>query len=62
MVLKWEARIEEKGKHGKFENIWKGTIRVAAFHGNNTYILQEMDGQLCAGGHVNGRFLKHYSF
>ena len=39
VVLKWEARIEEKGKHGKFENIWKGPFRVAAFHGNNTYIL-----------------------
>ena len=36
VVLKWEARIEEKGKHGKFENIWKGPFRVAAFHGNNT--------------------------
>ena len=21
-VLKWEARIEEKGKHGKFDHIW----------------------------------------
>ena len=21
-VLKWEAKIEEKGKHGKFDNIW----------------------------------------
>ena len=59
VVLKWEARIEEKGKHGKFENIWKGPFKVAAFHGNNTYILQEMDGQPCAGGPVNGRFLKH---
>ena len=32
VVLKWEARIEEKGKHGKFENIWKGPFKVAAFH------------------------------
>ena len=61
MVLKWEARIEEKGKHGKFKNIWKGPFIVAAFHGNNTYILQEMDGKPYAGGPVNGRFLKHYS-
>ena len=59
VVLKWEAGIEEKGKHGKFENIWKGPFKVAAFHGNNTYILQEMDGQPCAGGPVSGRFLKH---
>jgi len=36
-VLKWEARIEEKGKHGKFENLWKGPYQISAFHGNNTY-------------------------
>ena len=57
VVFKWDARIEEKGNHGKFENIWKGPFRVATFHGSNTYIMQEMDGQP-----VNGRFLKHYSF
>ena len=61
MVLKWEARIEENGKHGKFENILKVPFRVVVFHGNNTYILQEMDGQPCARGPANGRFLKHYS-
>ena len=22
LVLKWEARIEDKGKHGKFDHIW----------------------------------------
>ena len=38
-VLKWEARIEEKGKYGKFENLWKGPFKIATFHGNNTYIL-----------------------
>ena len=61
VVLKWEGRIENKGKHSKFENIWKVPFRVAAFHGNNTYILKEMDGQPCTGGPVNGRILKHYS-
>ena len=28
-VLKWDSRREDKGKHGKFENIWKGSI---SFH------------------------------
>jgi len=23
-VLKWDSRRQDKGKHGKFENIWKG--------------------------------------
>eukprot|EP00253_Pinus_taeda_P033742 PITA_33742 len=60
-VLKWEARIEEKGKHGKFENLWKGPYQIYAFHGNNTYILQEVDGTPYTGGPVNCRFLKHYN-
>ena len=60
-VLKWEDTIEEKGKHGKFENLWKGPYQISAFHGNNTYILQEIDGTPYAGGPVNGRFLKHYN-
>ena len=55
-MLKWEARIEEKGKHGKFENLWKGTFKIASFQGNNTYMLQEMDGKPYVGGLVNGRF------
>ena len=28
VVLKWDARNEEKGKHGKFENLWKGPFRI----------------------------------
>ena len=60
-VLKWEAIIEENGKHGKFENLWKDPFKIVSFHGNNTYILQEMDGKSYVGGLVNGRFLKHYS-
>lgn len=60
-VLKWETKIEEKGKHGKFENLWKGPFKIAGFHGNNTYILEEIDGGSYVGGPVNGRFLKNYT-
>jgi len=31
VVLKWDARNEEKGKHGKFENLWKGPFKIAAY-------------------------------
>ena len=24
VVLKWDERNEDKGKHGKFDNLWKG--------------------------------------
>jgi len=23
LVLKWDAKYEEKGKHGKFDHLWK---------------------------------------
>ena len=39
LVLKWDARIEDKGKHSKFENLWKGPCKVASYHGNNAFLL-----------------------
>ena len=27
-VLKWDYRREDKGKHGKFENLWKGPFSM----------------------------------
>eukprot|EP00253_Pinus_taeda_P019801 PITA_19801 len=33
IVLRWDARNEDKGKHGKFENLWKGPYRIAAYRG-----------------------------
>lgn len=31
VVLRWDARNEEKGKHGMFENLWKGPYKISAF-------------------------------
>ena len=28
LVLKWDARHEDKGKHGKFEHLWKGPYLI----------------------------------
>ena len=28
IVLYWDARNEDKGKHEKFENLWKGHIEL----------------------------------
>ena len=36
LVLKWDAMHEEKGKHGKFENMWKGPYEISENHGNNS--------------------------
>ena len=33
VVLKWDARNEDKGKHGKFDNLWKGPYKISAYRG-----------------------------
>lgn len=60
LVLKWDVRHEKKGKHGKFEHLWKGHYQIAEDHGNNSYGLQEINGDPFLGGSVNGIFLKNY--
>jgi hypothetical protein len=60
LVLKWDSRNEDKGKHGKFDSLWKGPYIIQAFIGNNTFFLKDSDGTDLPGGPVNGRMLKHY--
>ena len=62
VVLRWDARNEDKGKHGNFDSLWKGPFNIATSHGKNSYLLEEMDGKNCLGGPVIGRLLKHYIF
>eukprot|EP00253_Pinus_taeda_P030599 PITA_30599 len=62
VVLKWDARNEEKGKHGKFKNLWKGPFKVVAYRGQNAFLLKEMNGEDCPIGLINGRLLKRYHF
>ena len=62
MVLRWDARKEQKGKHGKFDNLWFCPFIVSKILENNTFVLQTLDGEELSNP-VNGRFLKHfYSF
>eukprot|EP00253_Pinus_taeda_P003438 PITA_03438 len=61
-VLRWDARHGHKGKHGKFENLWKGPYKIAAYHGQNAFLLKEMNGDEYPGGPINGRLLKRYYF
>ena len=60
--MKWDSRREKKGKHGKFENLWKGPYIIDSVRGNNAFFLKELDGIEMFGGPVNGRMLKHYFF
>jgi hypothetical protein len=60
LVLKWDSRNEDKGKHGKFDNLWKGPYIIQAYRGNNAFLLKDSDGADLPGGPINGRMLKHY--
>ena len=60
MVLKWDAVREDKGKHGKFDHLWKGPYKVVEFMGNNTYMLEEVEDGCVLGAPVNGQLLKRY--
>ena len=60
LVLIWDARREDKSKHGKFDNLWYGPFRIAKVMNNNTFLLHNLDDSEILGGPVNGRFLKPY--
>ena len=59
LVLRWDARKDEKGKHGKFDNLWIGPFSIMKILGNNTFVLQNLRGEEIMGL-VNGRFLKPF--
>ena len=59
-MLKWDAWHEDKGKHGKFDHLWKGPYQIVENRGHNSYVLQEANGDFFPGGPINGQFLKHY--
>ena len=59
MVLRWDARKEQKGKHGKFDNLWFGPFLVSKMLENNTFVLQSLEGEELSSL-VNGQFLKHF--
>ena len=40
LVLKWDARNEDKEKHGKLDHLWMGPFKIVVYHRNNTYMLQ----------------------
>ena len=60
VVLRWDARNEDKVKHGKFDNLWKGPYKIAAYRGQNDFLLKEINGDDYPGGSVNGWPLKRY--
>ena len=59
LVLRWDAWKDEKCKHGKFDNLWVGHFIVIKILGNNTFVLQNLNGEEIARP-VNGHFLKYF--
>lgn len=43
LVLRWDARKEDKGKHGKFYFLWFGPFKISQVLDNNTFILQNIE-------------------
>jgi hypothetical protein len=39
LVSRWDARREDKAKHGKFDNLWYGPFKVAKVM-NNTFLVK----------------------
>jgi hypothetical protein len=59
LVLKWEARKEDVGKHGKFDQIWCRPYKITASEGKNAFLLENLDGKIL-NAPINGRYLKHF--
>ena len=59
LVLRWDTRRADKGKHGNFDPLWCGPYRISEARSNNTFILEDLDGESLQLP-VNGQYLKHY--
>jgi len=54
LVLKWDALKEKKGNHGKFDALWTGPFVITQIQGNNTFMLQSVEGEIVFDDPVNG--------
>jgi len=59
LVLKWDSRREDLGKHGKFDNLWLGPYNIVVMEGNNSFYIQNLEWDLLELP-MNGRSLKHF--
>lgn len=57
--MTWNAKNQEKGKHGKFKAIWLGTFEIIGKHGEYSYFLQNAEGEAMELP-MHGQFLKHF--
>jgi hypothetical protein len=57
LVLKWDAPRQDRGKHNKFYALWIGPFKISEVFLNDTYKLQDLEGEEVFSGPVNGHFL-----
>ena len=57
LVLRWDTWKEDKGKHGKFDPLWYGPFKINEVRLNNTFILENLEGEVLDMP-VNGQYLK----
>jgi len=43
LVLRWDAKSEELGKHRKFDPLWFGPFKISTIEGFNSFSLQNLD-------------------
>jgi hypothetical protein len=58
LVFKWDAPRQDKGKHSKFNALWVSPFKISEIFSNNTYGLQDLEGEEVFNSPVNGHFLK----
>jgi hypothetical protein len=58
LVFKWDAPKQERGKHNKFYYLLIEPFKISEVFLNNTYKLQDLEGEEVFNSPVNGHFLK----
>ena len=61
MVLILNSRMEDKGKHGKFDPIWLGPYNIYDKNGENSYFLSDLTGGILEFP-IHEKFLKRYFY
>jgi hypothetical protein len=59
LVLKWDARKEDSGKHDKFDHIWCGPFKITASEGKEFIFVRKSRWKIL-NAPINGRYLKHF--
>ena len=58
-VLMQNAKVEDRGKHGKFDPIWLGPYLIENTWGEDSYIIKDLSDNILELP-VHGQFLKRY--